>query len=206
MPFVRRTKGDIKMSIDRAGRIVHRWIGGLAALAIPAVYAACSESSFSSTRPDDQGNYSASVVDGDSTIELSGNAVFGTTQNSAGMTLNVLYLWTGDPGGAVYNVIWLQRRNLEFLEPGDYNIGDVEDGGNPPVDDFVGLYAFAHATAAATFHSVIGTLTIITAETLELTGSFELTGAFVEDAHHSGVVGDTVQVSGTFRAVAGTIY
>jgi hypothetical protein len=193
------------MSIGRTGLAAHRWTGRLAALAIPAVCAACSESSFSSTRPDDQGNYSASVVDGDSTIQLSGNAVFGTTRNSAGMSLNVLYLWTGDPGGNVYNVIWLQRQNLELLEPGDYNIGDVDED-NPPIDDFVALYAFADATAAATFHSVTGTLTIITAETLELTGSFELVGAFVEDAYHSGVVGDTVQVSGTFRAVAGTIY
>lgn len=193
------------MSIGRAGRTAHRWRGGLAALAISAVYTACSESSFSSTRPDDQGNYSASVLDGDSTIQLFGNAVFGTTQNSAGMTLNVLYLWTGDPGGTAYNVIWLQRRNLDFLEPGDYTIDDVDEG-NPPIDEFVALYAFAHATAAATFHSVTGTLTIITAQPLELTGSFELVGAFVEDAYHAGVVGDTVQVSGTFRAVAGTIF
>jgi hypothetical protein len=195
------------MSISRARCTALRWAGRLAVLAIPALHTACSESSFTSTLPEDQGDYTASiVVDEENTTQLAGNAIFGTTTNTSGISLNVLYLWTGNPDGNVYDVIWLQRRNLELLEPGDYVIGDVDEN-DPPADDFVGLYAFAEATGtAATFHSVTGTLTISTAETLELTGTLELVGAFVEDAYHSGVVGDTVQVSGTFRAVAGTIY
>jgi hypothetical protein len=202
---MREPKVVVIMSLSRAGRRALRWVGGLAALAIPAVYTACSSSSFSSTQPEDQGNYSASVVDGDETTQLSGNAIFGTTQSSSGVSLNVLYLWTGEPGGDSYNVIWFQRQNLDLLEPGDYPIVDVDEE-NPPGDDFLALYAFADATAAATFHSVTGTVTISTAESIELTGTFELVGAFVEDAYHAGVVGDTVQVSGTFRAVPGTIY
>jgi len=195
------------MRMSRARCKALGWAGVFAVLASPAVHTACSESSFSSTLPEDQGDYTASiVVDGENNIQLSGNAVFGTTTNTSGISLNVLYLWTGNPDGNVYDVIWLQRRNLELLEPGDYVIGDV-DGSDPPADDFVGLYAFADADGtAATFHSVTGTLTISTAGSLELTGTVELIGAFVEEAYHSGVVGDTVQVSGTFRAVAGTIY
>ncbi|UCG87788.1 MAG: hypothetical protein JSW71_04375 [Gemmatimonadota bacterium] len=196
-------KAHITTRICRARRTALRRGVALATLAVPAVCDACV-SSHSSTQPEDQGNYTASLVDGDQITQLTGNAIYGTTQNSSGIILNVLYLWSGEPGGDSYNVIWFQRQNLALLEPGDYPIADIEEG-DLPQDDFVALYAFADSTAAATFYSVTGTLTISTAETLELTGTFEITGSFVEQAFHSGVVGDTVQVSGTFRAVPGTI-
>ena len=113
-------------------------------------------------------------------------------------------MWAGDPGGATHRVIWFQRQNLETLDPGEYAIVGV-DPSIPPLDDFLSLYAYAGAASAATFHSVSGTLTV-SSYVIELTGTFEFIAAFVEDQYHSGVVADTVLVSGSFRAVPGTIY
>ncbi len=192
------------MSRDRTRSSVVKFLFGLAALFVTVSFAACSSVTHETTEPEDQGEYSASIVAGDNTLQLSGKAVFGTTQNSSGLALNALYLWTGEPGGVTYNVIWFQRQNLETLEPGDYAIVDV-DPGIPPLDDFLSLYAYADATSAATFHSVSGTLTI-SSYAIELTGTFEFVAAFAEEQYHSGVVADTVLVSGSFRAVPGTIY
>lgn len=186
----------------------HRWLGCATAVTVatvPIAFAACSSSEFSTTDPEDQGNYSASVIAGTDTLELSGRAVFGTTQSSLDFPVNAVYLLTGDPPTPPYDVIWFQRRNLDLLEPGDYTIADVEGNDLPPDSDFLALYAFADDEAWATFHSVTGILTITTAEGLELTGTFEITGALALDESYAGAVPDTVLVSGTFRAVPGSI-
>jgi len=168
--------------------------------------AACASSEFSTTGPQDQGNYTASVVAGADTTRLSGNAIISTTQNSSGLTYLVFYLWTGTPGGMAYDVFWLQRENLTIPTPGVYTIDDV--GANlAAADDFVALYAFADsAAAAATFHSVVGTITVDASAFEEVSGSFEFVAAFDENSYHSGTVADTVRVVGTFRAAPGTIY
>ncbi len=193
------------MSLGSAAGGVGRWGVGLASLAISVAYTACASSSYSSTEPTERGDYSATVIMATDTLQLSGNAIYSTTQNTAGQILFVFYLWTGDVNGTIYNVVWFQRENLEIPEPGSYAIADV-GAGAIPLDDFSALYAFADAAAAATFHSVEGTLTIDTSEFQEIAGAFELIGAFDENSHHSGTVGDTVQVNGTFRAAPGTIY
>ncbi|KPJ93510.1 MAG: hypothetical protein AMS18_05585 [Gemmatimonas sp. SG8_17] len=193
-------------SLGSAAGRVGRWGFGLALLAISAAHTACASSSFSSTEPTERGDYSATVAFATDTLQLSGNAIYSTTQNNVGQIYFVFYLWTGDVNGTIYNVVWFQRENLDVPGPGSYTIADV-GGGAIPLDDFFALYAFADAAgAAATFHSVTGTLTIDTSEFQEITGAFELIGAFDEDSYHSGTVGDSVQVNGTFRAEPGTIY
>lgn len=195
------------MDLNRDRCSYRSLVGTVAAFTILAAYTACSSSEFTSTVPEDQGSYSASVVyDGD-TVRLSGQAVFGTTETTEGVILNVVYLWTGDPDGNAYDVIWFQRRDLDLLVPGDYTIADVEGDDLPPASDFLALYAFADDVSfAGTFHSVTGILTIVDDADLELTGTFEVTGALALDQYHAGAVADTVEVSGTFRAVPGTIY
>jgi hypothetical protein len=144
------------------------------------------------------------VIFAGDTAQLSGNAVFSTSQNSDGLVYLVFYLWTGNPGGASYNVFWFQRENLDLPAAGSYTIAEVA-ADSTGLDDFEALYAFAD-TAAATFHSVTGTFTVAAATFDEVTGAFEFTGAFDENSYHTGTVADTVQVSGTFTAAAGTIY
>lgn len=187
-----------------AGR-AGRWWVPFFSLAISAAYTGCASSSFSSTEPTERGDYSAMVIMATDTLQLSGSAIYSTTQNTSGQTFFVFYLWTGDVNSASYNVVWFQRENLDVPEPGSYSIVDV-DAVPAALDDFFALYAFADEAAAATFHSVEGTLTIDTSELQEITGAFELIGAFDEDSYHSGTVGDSVQVNGTFTAPPGTIY
>ncbi len=184
---------------------VGRWGIGLASLAISATHTACASSSYSTTEPTERGEYSATVIMAADTLQLSGNAIYSTTQNNVGQTFFVFYLWTGDVNGNIYNVVWFQRENLEVPGVGSYVIADV-GGGSIPLDDFFALYAFADTAAAATFHSVEGTLTIDTSAFEGIVGAFELVGAFAEDSYHSGTVADTVQVHGTFTAEPGTIY
>jgi hypothetical protein len=167
---------------------------------------ACGETtSEPDPEPEDRGFYNAQVSGDGIGATISGSAVFGTAVNTSGVTEWTLFLWKGDAFTIFnqFNVITMFRENLDRPPPGSYVLNDVASD-SLTADDFVAAYAVSFGAAYGVFFTGSGTLTVETSTAVEITGSFQLTGA-LDESRSIDIVAPTAQVTGTFRAVPGTI-
>ncbi|MBE0591316.1 MAG: hypothetical protein IH616_02810 [Gemmatimonadales bacterium] len=186
--------------------VVGKWGACLATATLMAGLVGCGDTGPDpAPGPSNDGAFSATVVGEGLGAIVSGKAMFGTATNSSNVTEWTLFLYSGDVlrPNFRFNVVTLLRRALSRPEAGTYSLGDFATGAPTP-EDFVAAYVFSFATSYGVFLTGAGTLTVDTSTADEIVGTFALTG--VRDPSLSIFVdADTVEVSGSFRAVPGSI-
>ena len=191
-------------AIEMTDAVARRWSVRAATVVTAMGLLACGETT-SDPVPEDRGFYNAQVSGEGIGATISGNAVFGTVENTSGVIEWTLFLWRGDHFTIFnqFNVITLFRENLDRPEPGTYALNDVASD-SLTADDFVAAYALSFAAAYGVFFTGSGTLTVETSTAEEISGSFQLTGV-LDESLSIDIVAPTATVTGTFRAVPGTI-
>ncbi len=150
------------------------------------------------TAPRPQGSFQASVT-GDLSLSLSGEAVFGTQEESG----FIIAMERGNVGGSNADLVMIGRDSPDRPAPGTYDIVDAACG-SCTAEDFSGLYLHQLTVLdLGLYLSGSGTLIIDTSTDDRVTGSFSFTAtAFILSGD---VTAEDVALEGTFAAVPGTI-
>lgn len=160
-----------------------------------AMVAACGGST---TEPGPQGSFQASVT-GDLTLSLSGEAVFGTQEESG----FIIAMEQGTVGGSSADFVMIGRDSPDRPAPGTYEIvsGTCTTCTS---EDFAGLYLHQITVLdLGLYWSLTGSFTIDTSTEERVAGSFSFTATF--RILLGDVTAEDVVLEGTFSAVPGTI-
>lgn len=174
------------------------------ALALSAWLSACGDpDDGTGPTPEDHGSFTATIREEGANTQIGGNAVFTTSTDNSGGIHFAIFLWRGNIAGTSYDIVTLYRDNLDAPAAGTYTIFDAAAAA-PTEDDFRAEYSYAGSAIFATYLSVSGVFTVEAATAEEIRGSFTF-GADLDESVSVGAPNASLEVTGSFRAVPGSL-